>query len=68
MISQKEPENVKYLNYLGRMVTGDARWTRGIKCSIAMAKAAGSSHQQTGITCKEEPSKVLHLEFSFVWC
>jgi hypothetical protein len=25
-------------------------------------------HQQTGIKFKEETSKVLHLEHSFVWC
>jgi hypothetical protein len=27
-----------------------------------------SFHQQTGIKFKEETSKVLHLEHSFVWC
>jgi hypothetical protein len=27
-----------------------------------------SFHQQTGIKIKEETSKVLHLEHSFVWC
>jgi hypothetical protein len=25
-------------------------------------------HQQTGLKFKEETSKVLHLEHSFVWC
>jgi hypothetical protein len=27
-----------------------------------------SFHQQTGLKCKEETSKVLNLEHSFVWC
>jgi hypothetical protein len=27
-----------------------------------------SFHQQTGLKFKEETSKVLHLERSFVWC
>jgi hypothetical protein len=37
-----------------------------------MAKAAFNKkkafHQQIGLTFKEETSKVLHLEHSFVWC
>jgi hypothetical protein len=33
-------ENVEYLNYLGSMITNDARSTREIKSIIAMAKAA----------------------------
>ena len=28
----------------------------------------GSSHQQTELKCKEETSKVLRLERSFLWC
>jgi hypothetical protein len=28
----------------------------------------GSFHQQTGLKFKEETSKLLHLEHSFVWC
>jgi hypothetical protein len=27
-----------------------------------------SFHQQTGLKFKEETSKMLHLEHSFVWC
>jgi hypothetical protein len=27
-----------------------------------------SFHQQTGLKFKEETSKVLHLEHSFLWC
>jgi hypothetical protein len=33
-------ENVKEFNYLGNMITYDARCTREIKARIAMAKAA----------------------------
>jgi hypothetical protein len=42
MIDQKQPENVEYFNYLGSMITNDARCTHGIKSRIAMAKAAFS--------------------------
>jgi hypothetical protein len=53
------------------MLTNDARCTREIKSRIAMAKAAFNKknfHQQTGIKFKEETSKVLRLEHTFVWC
>jgi hypothetical protein len=40
MIAQKQLENVEYFNYLGSMITNDARCTREIKSRIAMAKAA----------------------------
>jgi hypothetical protein len=40
MIDQKQLENVEYFNYLGSMITSDARCTREIKFRIAMAKAA----------------------------
>jgi hypothetical protein len=33
-------ENVQYFNYLGSMITNDARCTREIEYRIAMAKAA----------------------------
>jgi hypothetical protein len=39
MIDQKQLENVEYFNYLGSMITSDARCTREIKSRIAMAKA-----------------------------
>jgi hypothetical protein len=39
MIGQK-PGNVKYFNYLGRIITKDARCTREIRYKIAVAKAA----------------------------
>jgi hypothetical protein len=40
MIDQKQLKNVEYFNYLGTMITNDARCTREIKSRIAMAKAA----------------------------
>jgi hypothetical protein len=40
MIDQKQLENVEYLNYLGSMITNDAKCTREIKSRVAMAKAA----------------------------
>jgi hypothetical protein len=40
MIDQKQLENVEYFNYLGIMITGDARFTHEIKYRIAMTKAA----------------------------
>jgi hypothetical protein len=39
MIDQKQLENVEYFNYLGSMITNDARCTLEIKSRIAMAKA-----------------------------
>jgi hypothetical protein len=40
MTHQKPSENVEYFNYLGSMITNDARCTRGLTSRIAMAKAA----------------------------
>jgi hypothetical protein len=40
MTDQKQLENVEYFNYLGSMITNDARCTRELKSRIAMAKAA----------------------------
>jgi hypothetical protein len=39
MIDQKQLENVEHFNYLGSVITNDARCTREIKSRIAMAKA-----------------------------
>jgi hypothetical protein len=40
MTDQKQLDNVKYFNYLGSMITNDARCTHEIKSRIVMAKAA----------------------------
>jgi len=39
MIDQKQWKNVEYFNYLGSVITNDARCTHEIKSRIAMAKA-----------------------------
>jgi hypothetical protein len=39
-IHKKQLENVEYLNYLGSMITNDARCTRDVKSRTVMAKAA----------------------------
>jgi hypothetical protein len=39
MTDRKQLENVEYFNYLGGMITNDARCTREIKSRIIMAKA-----------------------------
>jgi hypothetical protein len=57
MIGQKQPEDVEYFNYLGSMITDDARCTLEIKCRIAMAQTDFNKktfHQQTGLTLTEE--------------
>ena len=42
MIDQKQQENVEYFNYVGSIITNDARRTYEIKSRIAMTKAAFS--------------------------
>jgi hypothetical protein len=51
MIDQKQLENVEYFNYLGSMITNDARCTREIKSRIAMTKAAFNK-KKTLVTSK----------------
>jgi hypothetical protein len=40
MVDQRQPEYVEYLDYIGGVITHDARCTREIKSVIAVAKAA----------------------------
>jgi len=40
MVVQKQRQNVEHFCYMGSMITNDTRWTREVKSSIAMAKAA----------------------------
>jgi hypothetical protein len=59
--------------HLGSLITRDAKCTCDTKSRIAMSKSnvqqeEGSFHQQTGLKFKEETSKVLHFERSFVRC
>ncbi|RXY24644.1 hypothetical protein DD577_29355 [Klebsiella pneumoniae] len=73
MIVQKQLENVEYFNYLGSMITNDARCARKIKSRIAMAEAAFNKEKavctsKLDLKLREKASKVLHLEHCFVWC
>jgi hypothetical protein len=73
IIDQKQEENVEYFQYLGSMITKDARCTREIKSWIVKSKSSiqpeeDSLHQQIGLIFKEENSEVLHLEHSIIWC
>jgi hypothetical protein len=40
----------------------------GLPWRISVHQEEGSMHLQTGLRFKEEISKVLHLEYSFMWC
>jgi hypothetical protein len=63
VIDQKQLENVEYLNYLGSMITNEARCTREIKSRIAMAKTAFNK-KKTVSTSKLD----LHLRKKLVKC
>jgi hypothetical protein len=58
MIGKKYTEHVEYFNYLGSMMTDDARCTREIKCMVTTAKAdfkkKKTFHQQTGFKFTEQ--------------
>jgi hypothetical protein len=65
----KTTANVEYLNYLGGVVTNDARRTGDFKSRIIKAKAVfnnNSLHQQIGLKFEEKTSETLHLDHSFV--
>jgi hypothetical protein len=72
MIDQKQPENVDYFNYLGSMITNDARCTRelnpGLQWKAAFSKEKALVSCQTGPKFKEEASKMLLLGYSFGQC
>jgi len=38
MVDQKHLENAEYFKYWNSLITNDARYTREIKCRIAMGK------------------------------
>jgi hypothetical protein len=40
IIDRKQAQNVKHFEYVGSTITNDARYTRDIKSSTVMAKAA----------------------------
>jgi len=73
MNDQKQLDNVDYFNYLGSMITNNARCTKEIKFKIAMAKAAFNKMMiilisTLDLNLRKNTSEVLHLEYSFEWC
>jgi hypothetical protein len=66
------PWGSRIFYYSGCMMTNHTRCTREIKSWLAMKKAEFNRrtffYQRIGLKLKKEPSKVLHLEQSFVWC
>jgi len=60
------------LNYFGGMITNEAKCICEIKSRIAMKEAAFNKKtpfiSKLDLKYKEETSKVLHLEHSFVQC
>jgi hypothetical protein len=66
MIDQKQLENMEYFNYLGSMITSDARCTREIKSRIAMAKAAFNKKKNL-FTSKVELNLRKKLVKCYIW-
>jgi hypothetical protein len=44
-------ENVEYFKYFGSMITDDAKYTREIKCRVAITKAT-FNEKKTLFSCK----------------
>jgi hypothetical protein len=61
-------KNVEYFNYLGSVITYDARHTREIESRIATAAAIKQKTLHLQTKCKEETSKVLNLEHNSLLC
>ena len=65
MTEEKQKGPLDYFNYLGSMITYDARPTPEIKSKIATAKNRIQQEdffrQHIGLKFKEETSKVLHM-------
>jgi hypothetical protein len=59
-------ENVEEFNYLGRMITNDARCAREIKARIAMAKAAFNK-KKTLFTSKLDLELRKKLVKCYIW-
>jgi hypothetical protein len=66
MTHQKQLENVEYFNYLGSMITNDARCKREIKSRIVIAKAAFNK-KKTPFTCKLDLNLRKKLVQCYIW-
>jgi hypothetical protein len=62
---------VEYFNYLGSIITNDARCRLETKCRIAITKALFNRKNifidESDLKVKEKTSELLHLDHSFVW-
>jgi hypothetical protein len=67
MIDQKQLANVEYFDYLGSMITNEARCTREIKSRTAMAKVAFNKKKAIFII-KLNLNLGNKLVNSFIWC
>jgi hypothetical protein len=59
---------MEYFNYCGSLITNDASWAHKIKSRVAIQQEKDSLEQQTLLNFKDETSKILHLQHSFIWC
>jgi len=66
MVESKQPENMEYYNYLGSMITNDARCTREIKFRIAMVKAA-FNNKKTQFTSQVDLNLRKKLVKCYIW-
>jgi hypothetical protein len=65
-VDKKPVENMEEFNYLGTMITNDARCAREIKASIAMAKAA-AFNKKTLFTSKLDLELRKKLVKCYIW-
>jgi hypothetical protein len=65
MIDQKQLENVEYLNFVGCMITNDARCTYEVKSRIAMAKVA--LNRKNVFTSKLDSNLRKNLLTCYIW-
>jgi hypothetical protein len=65
-IDEKQVENVEEFNYLGSMITNDARRTREIKARIAKAKTAFNK-KKTLLTSKLDLELKKKVVKCYIW-
>jgi hypothetical protein len=67
MIRVRIAAGTRVLSLLQNVLTGTLRPTQPLGQLVSEILHATVFHQQIELTFKEESSKVLHLEHSFVW-